>query len=164
MASATFIVITGVTGSGKTTVGKLLAKDLGWQFHEADDFHPAVNVEKMRRGEALTDGDRQPWLDAVRAVIQSAVENGEKGILACSALKRTYREHLRVNDQVVFVHLAATPELIERRLEQRQGHFMNPSLLHSQFATLESPQTGLSLDASLPPAALVQQVRDALHI
>ena len=159
-----FVVITGVAGSGKTTVGKLLAHDLGWPFHEGDDFHPAANVEKMRRGEALTDTDRQPWLDALRAMIQSAVEIGEKGVLACSALKRRYREHLRVNDQVVFVHLAATPELIAHRLQQRKGHFMNPSLLKSQFATLETAQSELTADASLPPAVLVQQLRDSLHI
>lgn len=159
-----FIVITGVAGAGKTTLGKLLAKTLGWRFYEGDDFHPVANVEKMRRGEALTDADRQPWLDALRAVIQSALDNRENGILACSALKSRYRAHLRVNEQVVFVHLAATPELIERRLEQRKGHFMNPSLIQSQFATLETSQTALSLDASLPPAVLVQQIRDALHI
>ena len=159
-----FVVITGVAGSGKTTVGKLLAHDLGWPFHEGDDFHPAANVEKMRRGEALTDTDRQPWLDALRAMIQSAVAIGKKGVLACSALKRRYREHLRVNDQVVFVHLAATPELIAHRLQQRKGHFMNPSLLKSQFATLETAQTELTVDASLPPAVLVQQLRDSLHI
>ena len=162
--SAMFIVITGVAGAGKTTVGKLLAKTLGWQFYEGDDFHPAANVEKMRRGEALTDTDRQPWLDALRAVIQSSLENGENGILACSALKRSYRARLHVNEHVVFAHLAATPEMIERRLEQRKGHFMNPSLIESQFATLETPQTALTLDASLPPASLVQQLRDALHI
>jgi gluconokinase len=163
-ASAMFIVITGVTGSGKTTVGKLLAKNLGWQFYEGDDFHPPANVEKMRRGGALTDADRQPWLDALRAVIQSALENGENGILACSALKQDYRARLRVDEQVVFVHLAATPELIEHRLEQRKGHFMNPSLIQSQFTTLEPPQTALALDASLPPTVLVQRVKDALHI
>jgi gluconokinase len=159
-----FIVITGVAGAGKTTLGKLLAKNLGWQFYEGDDFHPAVNVEKMRRGEPLTDADRQPWLDALRAVIQSSLEKNDNAILACSALKQSYRARLRVNEQVVFVHLAATPELIKRRLEQRRGHFMNPSLLESQFTTLETPQTALSLDASLPPPLLVQKIRDALHI
>jgi gluconokinase len=159
-----FIVITGVAGAGKTTVGKLLAKILGWQFYEGDDFHPAAKVEKMRRGEPLTDTDREPWLDALRTVIQSALENGENGILACSALKQRYRERLRVNEQVVFVHLAATPELIERRLEERKGHFMSPSLIESQFATLETPQTALSLDASLSHAVLVQKIRDALDI
>lgn len=163
-ASAMFIIITGVAGAGKTTIGKLLARNLGWKFYEGDDFHPAANVEKMRRGEALTDGDREPWLDALRAVIQSSLANGENGIMACSALKRSYRARLRVNDQVVFIHLVATPELIERRLEQRKGHFMNPSLLNSQFSTLEPPQSALTLDASLPPAVLVQQIRDALHI
>ena len=162
--SAMFIVITGVAGAGKTTVGKLLAKNLGWQFYEGDDFHPAANVEKMRRGEALTDADREPWLDALRALIQSSLENGENGILACSALKRHYRARLRVNEHVVFVHLTATPELIERRLKQRKNHFMNPSLLESQFATLETPESALTLDASFSPAVLVQQIRDALHI
>ena len=159
-----FIVITGVAGAGKTTLCKLLAKTLGWRFYEGDDFHPVANVEKMRRGEALTDADRQPWLDALRAVIQSALDNRENGILACSALKSRYRAHLRANEQVVFVHLAATPELIERRLEQRKGHFMNPSLIQSQFATLETPETALTLDASLSPAPLVQQIRHALRI
>jgi gluconokinase len=163
-ASAMFVVITGVAGSGKTTVGKLLAHDLGWPFHEGDDFHPAANLEKMRRGEALTDTDRQPWLDVLRALIQSAVANGENGVLACSALKRRYREHLRVNDRVAFVHLSATPDLIAHRLQQRKGHFMNPSLLKSQFATLETAPTELSLDASLPPAELVKQLRDLLDI
>jgi gluconokinase len=159
-----FIIITGVAGAGKSTVGKLLADNLGWQFYEGDDFHPAANVEKMRRGEALTDADREPWLDALRALIQSALEKSENGILACSALKRHYRARLRVNEHVVFVHLTATPDLIERRLEQRKSHFMNPSLIQSQFTTLETPETALSLDASSPPAVLVQRVRAALHI
>ena len=159
-----FIVITGVAGAGKTTVGNLLAKNLGWKFYEGDDFHPAANVEKMRRGESLSDADRQPWLDALRAVIQSSLANGENSILACSALKRRDRARLRVNEQVVFVHLSARPELIERRLEHRKDHFMHPSLIESQFATLETPQTALTLDASLRPAVLVEQVRDALHI
>ena len=159
-----FIIFTGVAGAGKTTVGKLLAKELGWRFYEGDDFHPPANVEKMRRGEPLTDEDRRPWLDALRTVIQGALENDENGILACSALKRCYRARLRVSEQVIFVHLAASPDVIQRRLEHRQGHFMNPSLIESQFSTLETPQTGLSLDASLPPAVLVQQVRQALRI
>jgi gluconokinase len=159
-----FIIFTGVAGAGKTTVGKLLAKELGWQFYEGDDFHPAANVEKMRRGEALTDDDRLPWLDALRTVIKTAVEKAENGVMACSALKRGYRERLRVNEAVAFVHLAANPDMIGRRLRRRKGHFMNPSLMQSQFATLETPQTALTLDASLKPPVLVQQVRDALHI
>lgn len=159
-----FIMITGVSGVGKTTVGKLLAQELGWRFYEGDDFHPTVNVEKMRRGEALTDADRQPWLDALRSVISAALANDENGIMACSALKRSYRAHLRVSEQVTFVHLAAMPEVIQRRLEQRTGHFMNPSLMGSQLAAMETPQAALRLDASLPPAALVGQIRQALHI
>jgi gluconokinase len=163
-AGAIFVIFTGVTGAGKTTVGKLMARDLGWRFYEGDNFHPAANVEKMRRGEPLTDRDRRPWLDAMRAVIQAALEDGENGILACSALKRSYRARLRVSEHVIFVHLAVTPAVIHRRLEHRKGHFMNSSLVESQFATLETPQTAFSLDASLPPAVLVRQVRRALGI
>src|SRR5262245_22604514 len=159
-----FIILTGVAGAGKTTIGKLLAKELAWQFYEGDDHHPAANIEKMRRGDALTDEDRQPWLEALCAVIEAAVKNKENGILACSALKESYRKLLRVNEQVVFVHLAAAPDLIKRRLEQRQGHFMNPALIESQFATLEAPQTALILDASLPPRVLVQKIRQALSV
>jgi gluconokinase len=159
-----FIVVTGVAGAGKTTVGKLLAKELGWRFYEGDDFHPAANIEKMRRGEPLTDDDRWPWLDALRAAIVAALDRGEHGILACSALKHSYRARLRVSEDVVFVYLAVAPGEIERRLKQRKGHFMNPALIESQFATLEKPQNALTLDASLPPAVLVQQVRKALAI
>lgn len=159
-----FIIVAGVSGVGKTTVGRLLAEDLGWTFYEGDDFHPAANIEKMRRGEALTDADRQPWLETLRALIETALQRQEDGVLACSALKRSYRQRLRVSDQVLFVHLAAAPALIRRRLEQRSGHFMNASLAQSQLATLETPQRALLLDASLPPAALVQQVRQAFRI
>jgi gluconokinase len=159
-----FIVITGVSGAGKTTVGKLLARELGWRFYEGDDFHPGVNVEKMRRGEPLTDADRQPWLDALRALIEAGLQSGENAVLACSALKRSYRARLRVSEEVVFVHLAAAPELIERRLERRTGHFMNPSLMDSQFAALEAPASALRVDASLPAAALVERIRRALHL
>jgi gluconokinase len=159
-----FIILTGVAGAGKTTIGTLLARELGWRFYEGDDFHPAANIEKMRRGEALTDSDRAPWLDRLRALIEQALERDENGILACSALKRSYRARLRVDERVIFVHLALSRTLIERRLKQRQDHFMNPVLAESQFEALEAPQTGLTLDASLPPAVLVEQVRKALGI
>lgn len=159
-----YIIFTGVAGTGKTTVGKLLAKELGWRFYEGDDFHPRGNIEKMRQGEALTDVERRPWLERLRAVIQTALKNGENGILACSALKRSYRARLRVDERVIFVHLATTQDVIKRRLEQRKDHFMNPTLTESQVATLETPQTALTLDASLPAEVLAQQVRQALHI
>src|ERR1041385_9374417 len=94
-----FIILTGVAGAGKTTIGTLLARELGWRFYEGDDFHPAANIEKMRRGEALTDRDRAPWLDRLRALIEQALEREENGILACSALKRSYRARLRVDER-----------------------------------------------------------------
>lgn len=159
-----FIILTGVSGSGKTTVGKALAKELGWRFYEGDDFHSTANIDKMRRGEPLTDDDRQPWLDALRAAIQTVLENGDSGVLACSALKQSYRARLRVNEQVIFVYLAATPGVIQRRLRDRKGHFMNSALLESQFAALETPQTALKLDASLAPEVLVREIRRALPI
>jgi gluconokinase len=162
--STMFVVVTGVSGSGKTTIGKALAKELGWRFYEGDDYHPAANVDKMRRGEPLTDDDRQPWLNALRAVIQTALENHKSGVLACSALKRSYRACLRVNQQVVFVHLSAPPDVIQRRLRDRKGHFMNSSLLASQLAALETPQTALTVDASLPPEMLVRAIRQALRV
>jgi carbohydrate kinase (thermoresistant glucokinase family) len=146
-----FIILTGVAGAGKTTIGTSLARELGWRFYEGDDFHPAANIEKMRRGEALT-------------LIEQALEREENGILACSALKRSYRARLRVDERVIFVHLALSQALIERRLKQRQDHFMNPALAESQFETLEPPQSGLTLNASLPPAVLVEQVRKALGL
>jgi gluconokinase len=159
-----FIIITGVAGVGKTTVGQLLAQTLGWRFYEGDDFHSPANIEKMRHGEPLTDDDRRPWLAALRAVIASAAGKNENGIMACSALKRSYRRRLRVSEDVTFVHLAAPPELIQQRLKHRQGHFMSPSLVESQFGALEIPQHALILDASLPPAALVQEVRVSLRL
>lgn len=159
-----FIIFTGVAGAGKTTVGKLLAQELGWRFYEGDDFHPAANIEKMRRGEPLTDSDRAPWLARLRALLEQVLQREETGILACSALKRSYRARLRVDERVIFVHLALSRALIERRLKQRKDHFINPSLTESQFDTLEPPQTALTLDASLPPAVLVEQVRKALAI
>jgi gluconokinase len=159
-----FIIISGVSGSGKTTVGKLLARALGWPFYEGDDYHPLANIEKMTKGVALTDEDRREWLAALRDVISAAVSRGENGILACSALKRSYRDFLLVNNDVLFVHLTASPALIRDRLQKRTGHFMNPALIDSQFATLEEPQTAMTIDASLPSEEIVRQVRRALLI
>ncbi len=148
------LVFIGVSGTGKSTVGAMLAGRLGWPFQEGDDLHPAANVEKMRRGHALTDADRLPWLDIVAAWIDERIAAGEPGIITCSALKRSYRDILR-RDGVVFVHFAGTPELVFQRLMQRQGHFMPPALLDSQFAALEPPaadEQAIVVDVALPPA------------
>jgi len=134
------IIIYGVSGAGKTTVGKLLARELVWRFLEADDFHPAASIEKMRNGHPLTDKDRWPWLDCLRKQIERSRAAGENAVLACSALKRTYRDRLRVSDEVKFVFLRGDYALVEKQLRSRDGHFMNAALLQSQFDDLEQPQ------------------------
>jgi gluconokinase len=134
------VIVCGVSGAGKTTVGELLAQKLGWQFYDADNFHSAANVEKMKNGIPLTDEDRQPWLETLRQRIQQCLDESENCILACSALKRAYRDHLRVNEEVKFVFLRASRARISDQLQQRHGHFMNPELLDSQFKDLEEPK------------------------
>ena len=134
------VIVFGVSGAGKTTIGKLLAQELGWRFCEADDFHSQVNIDKLRRGIPLTDEDRWPWLENLRQLIERSLEAGENTVLACSALKRAYRQRLRVSNQVKFVFLRGDYALIEKQLRQRRGHFMNPKLLRSQFADLEEPK------------------------
>jgi gluconokinase len=128
----------GVAGSGKTTVGVLLAQKLGWQFADADDFHPAENKDKIRQGIALTDADRAPWLAAIRSAIVQWNAAGENIVLACSALKRSYRDELRVG-LVRFVYLKGDYALLLERLRSRHGHFADEKILASQLATLEEP-------------------------
>ena len=147
----------GVAGSGKTTVGRLLAQELGWPFFDADDFHSAANVEKMRRGEPLTDDDRMSWLAALRAL----VEQQASGVLACSALKKAYREQLA---GARFVYLKANRLLLERRLDERRGHFFNPELLDSQLATLEEPGDAVIVDGGNDPNIIVQAICRELGI
>src|SRR6516164_1298681 len=133
------IIVFGVSRAGKTTVGKLLAQELGWQFLEADDFHSAANIVKMRSGRPLTDEDRWPWLDRLRKQIAQSLSSRENAVLACSALKRSYRDRLRVNDEVKFVFLSGDYALVQKQLRSRHGHFMRPDLLQSQFEDLEEP-------------------------
>jgi gluconokinase len=158
------IMLIGVTGSGKSTVGRLLAAQLGWQFCEGDDFHPAANLAKMTRGVPLDDEDRKPWLQAIQRVIRDAVEKRENVVIACSALKESYRSMLQVEGEVIFVYLKADSALIQQRLKKRTGHFMNPVLIRSQFDTLEEPNQALQIDAALTPAEIVLVIRDQLAI
>ena len=145
------VVLMGVSGSGKTTIGKLLAQDQGWTFFDADDFHPPANIAKMAQGIPLTDADRIPWLDVLHRLIEEHRTSGNVMVLACSALKQAYRERLCGDQASVFwVYLKGAFEQIERRLQQRRGHYMGAKLLSSQFATLEEPQNAFVIDTLLP--------------
>lgn len=145
----------GVAGSGKSTVGRLLAERLGWPFVDGDDLHPAENVEKMRRGIPLTDADRLPWLERLREL----VSRSERAVVACSALKESYRRTLEGGDpRVRFVYLRADPALLASRLEKRTGHFFARTLLDSQLAALEEPEDAIVVDASQPAEAAVQAI------
>jgi len=160
------LILMGISGTGKTTVGKALAARLGWEFVEGDDYHPVANVEKMSAGIALTDDDRRPWLQALSERIDRACRQGENLVVACSALKHEYREYLEWDDLecVDYVFLHGSEELIRRRLEQRRGHFMDPDLLRSQIETLEVPERTLRVDVSPPPEAIVEEIRTKLGI
>ena len=155
------IVLMGVSGTGKTTVGKLLAEQLGWTFIEADDYHPAANVEKMQGGTPLNDEDRRPWLAALRKRVEAACKSGENAVLACSALKHSYQDYLEGHDPdcVEFVYLYGSEDLIRKRLAARKGHFMNPALLQSQFDTLEPPAKAVRVDVTPPPEVIVTEIR-----
>src|SRR4051812_21711353 len=154
------IVIMGVAGVGKTTVGRALAADLGWAFYDADALHAPDAIAQMAHGEPLTDAQRQPWLHRVREVIATLLEEGGDAVLACSALRQQYRDVLAAaGPGVQFVLLDADPRLVRARLASRDGHFAKPELLDSQLAALEPPGDALTLDAALPVAALVRQIR-----
>jgi gluconokinase len=151
------ILLMGVSGSGKTTVGQLLASQLGWQFADADDYHPAANVEKMQHGVPLTDTERTPWLEALRALIAGWIAGKTNAVLACSALKRTYRRGLQLAPEVQIVYLKGTPQLFQQRLRERVGHFMKEGMLEGQLATLEEPEDegAVVVDAARSPAEIV---------
>ena len=158
-------VLFGVTGSGKTTISRLLAQELGWKFYEADGLHPKSNIEKMRQGIALTDMDRWPWLERLRELLGQSIARKENVILACSALKEKYREYLQISDEIKWVYLKGEYQVIADRLQQRHGHFMNPILLPSQFEILEEPKGGaiiVGIDAT--PTKIVQTIREQLGI
>lgn len=156
------IIIYGVTGCGKTTVGQLLAKKLNFPFYDADNFHPVSNVEKMRKGIPLTDGERIPWLENLRNNIQEWAVNGG-AVLACSALNEKYRGILKSGIQPVWVLLDGSKELIQARLDARIGHFMHPALLESQFAILEKPAYGFKVAIDASPSEIMKQIHSLLN-
>ena len=158
------IVLAGVSGSGKSTVGRLLAEELGWKFYEADDYHSAASVEKMRGGTPLDDADRRLWLETLRGLIRDCLVRGESAVLACSALKKSYRMFLFIDERVLFVYLKGDYEVIQKRLGRRRGHFMNPTLLGSQFDTLEEPTAAVEVDVSSSPEEIVKEIRGRLGL
>lgn len=158
------VIVMGTTASGKTTIGSLLAERLGWEFVDGDDFHPAANVEKMKHGIPLTDADREPWLRALHdKIVQWSAEERDV-VLACSALKQSYRDELRATRDVRFVYLKGSYELFSQRVLARKGHFAKQDLLASQFAALEEPTDAITVDAAPSPEQIVEEVRAQLGL
>ena len=156
------VLLMGVSGVGKTTVGTMLGSQMGWEFADADDYHPAANVEKMRNGIPLTDADREPWLESLRSLIVAWIVAGKSAVLACSALKQEYRDRLLVGAAVLVVYLKADRELLRERLLLRRGHYMKEGMLESQIATLEEPADAIVLDARSSVEDIVQAIQ--LHV
>lgn len=158
------VIVMGVVGAGKTTIGRLLAEQLRWNFADADDYHPAANVEKIRRGIALDDDDRRPWLERLRAAITQWITEGRNVVLACSALKRSYRHELDVGSEVRFVYLKGDASLIAKRLRAREGHFAGEQILASQFADLEEPEGAVIAEIDSTPQQIVSGIRERLDL
>ena len=156
-------IVMGVSGSGKTTVGKLLAQSLNWDFSDADDFHPSANIEKMSRGIPLEDADRLPWLLQLQAAIDRWLLENKNVVLACSALKASYREMLcRDQQRMKIVYLKGSFDLLATRLKTRENHYMKADLLLSQLDTLEEPEDAIIIDASQPLELIVRQIKNHL--
>lgn len=161
--SGQIIIVMGVSGCGKTTVGELLAERLGYTFLDADDLHPQANIDKMSRGLPLDDADRMPWLEALAAALDVAAQSAPGAVLACSALKKSYRDILASGGRAVrFVYLEGSADLVAERLRQRQGHFMSPDLLASQFDTLEVPCGAIKVGIDQPVDAIVEETMQRL--
>ncbi len=158
------IVVMGVAGSGKTLIGRMLAESLQWIFADGDQFHPALNVEKMTRGLPLTDADRKPWLAAIRCAIDDWSESRQNAVLACSALKQKYRDELTSGVEARIVYLKGSAQLIHDRLSHRQNHFMKPEMLSSQLTDLEEPEDAIVIDVSQAPDEIIAEIRRRLCI
>jgi gluconokinase len=153
------VILMGVSGVGKTTVGQILADKLGWPLFDADQFHSAANIEKMRNGIPLEDADRWPWLDRMNAMLREREARGENVLLACSALKQAYRDRLAKDTaELRWIYLKGSFDLIRERLEARKGHYMKAGLLESQFAALEEPVNALSIDIGGTPDAIADAI------
>ena len=162
------LIVMGVVGAGKTTVGRLLAEECGWEFADADDFHPPSNVDKIRHGIALNDDDREPCRPGPKppglAAISQWIGDNQNVVLACSALKRSYRRELEVGPEVRFVYLKGTADLIAQRLQTRQGHFAGQQILASQFADLEEPEQAVTIQIASTPQQIVAEIREKLGL
>jgi len=159
------LIIMGVAGAGKTTIGKLLSEVIIWEFYDGNELHPKRNIEKMRKGIALNDKDRLPWLNSIRKLIEKKLHKKENLILECSALRQSYRDLLKQKDEDIrFIYLKGNYQLIEKRLAQRRHRYFNPALLKSQFDTLEEPQDAISIDAFKTPQMIVAMIRNNLGI
>jgi gluconokinase len=157
------VLLMGVAGSGKTTIGRQFAAGLGWNFADADEFHPPANVAKMSAGLPLDDSDRAPWLAAIRAYIDRQLAAGRDAVVTCSALKERYRAVLLAGPgPVQLVYLKGTAEVLGSRISSRQGHFMKPAMLDSQLAALEEPADALVIDIALPPEQIIAVLRRAV--
>ncbi len=158
------ILLMGVSGSGKTTVGKLLADSLHWEFRDADEFHSPQNIEKMRQGIPLTEADRTPWLQELQAALKHWLQENKQVVLACSALKNSYRQSLLIDhDRIKLVYLKGSYSLIQKRLQERHNHYMSADLLESQFNTLEEPLDALVIDVAQPTQLIIETIRSALE-
>jgi gluconokinase len=156
------VIIMGTTGAGKTTVGTMLATQLNWQFADADTFHPPANIEKMSHGIPLTDADRAPWLEAMRKAILEWIAAGKNVVLACSALKRAYRDELRPSPEVKIIYLKGDYALFAERIRHRHGHFAGEQILAGQFADLEEPTDAITIDAAHSTEEIVAEIRERL--
>lgn len=162
---ATAIIIMGVSGCGKTSVGEGLSAQLGWPFYDGDDFHPQANIDKMAQGIPLNDDDRQPWLERLHALIVEHLDQGKSLIVASSALKEKYRQTLRgYRAGVRFVHLSGSFDLIHGRMQERSGHYMKAEMLRSQFADLELPQDALTVSIDQPVSRIVTAIIEDLKL